>query len=166
MNRSAPVQATSIDPLAPLLAWLWPGAGHLRLGQKRRGWLIMAGVLFLFITGLLIGGFSVVDRTDQRLWFLAQVLNGPIALAADYINHTQIKSLPQSRQLQTTSLSHVNEMGTLFIALGGLMNLVVILDTLHPRRLANPGEEGFIERRSSEVHSGGGGGGGRKPASS
>ena len=148
MNRSAQDNATSIDLLAPVLAWAWPGAGHIRLGQRRRGLLIMAGVLFLFISGLLIGGFSVVDRRDQRLWFLAQALNGPVAFAADYINQTQVKTLPQSRRLETTSLSHVNEMGILFIALGGLMNLVVILDTLHPRRVANPGEDGFVDRRA------------------
>jgi hypothetical protein len=34
-------------------------------------------------------------------------------------------------ELRGTSLGKVNEIGTLYIALAGLMNLVVILDALH-----------------------------------
>ena len=45
------------------------------------------------------------------------------------------------RQLRTTSLGRVNEIGTLYIALAGLMNLVVILDALHaPPAEPNRGE--------------------------
>lgn len=107
----------------------------------------MFGVLFLFVGGLLIGGFDVVDRKDDRLWFLAQVLCGPIAIAADLANQTLLKPLPDNwvdlyeqgdpdvvRRLRHKSLGHVNEMGTLYCALAGLMNLVVILDALQPHQ--------------------------------
>ncbi len=96
----------------------------------------MLGVLFLFVSGVLIGGFDAVDRERDRLWFLAQALCGPVAFGADFINQHHIKQLPDEEQLRTTSLGHVNEMGTLFAALAGLMNLVVILDVIHhePRK--------------------------------
>ena len=125
-------------PFAALLAWIWPGLGHLRLGQRRRGMLIMFGVLFLFLGGVLIGGVDVVDRRHDPLWFMAQALCGPIAFGADLANR-RLLSDPQVR-LQRKSLSHINEFGTLFAALAGLMYLVVILDALHrpaPRRTAD-----------------------------
>ena len=86
----------------------------------------MFGVLFLFLGGVLIGGLDVVDRKDDRLWFLAQVLCGPVAIAADLANQTLLKPMPGNwmdryeegdpavtRRLYRKSLGHVNEMGTL-----------------------------------------------------
>jgi hypothetical protein len=132
-------------PTAAILAWLWPGLGHVHLGERKRGFLVMFGVLFLFLSGVLIGGLDVVDRKDDRLWFLAQVLCGPVAIAADYANQALLKPMPGgwvdrykdgdllvARRLRRKSLGHVNEMGTLYCALAGLMNLVVILDALQP----------------------------------
>ncbi len=121
------------SPLAAFLAWIWPGLGHISLGEKKRGVYIMIGVLFLFFCGVLVGGFDAVDRLSgsDRLWFYAQGLCGPIAFAADFVNQNYVKQLPAPVQLRTEGLGRVNEMGTLFIALAGLMNLIVILDALH-----------------------------------
>lgn len=154
-------------PGAAILAWVWPGLGHFVIGEKKRGQLIMFGVLFLFFTGLLIGGIDAVDRREDRLWFFAQSLCGPIAFAADYVNQRHLKppldieirrlELEETlesdlaseveqdaaerelarlddverRYLDVQGLGRVNDLGTLFIALAGLMNLVVILDALH-----------------------------------
>ncbi len=120
--------------------------GHISLGQRRRGLLVMFGVLFLFLGGVLIGGVDAVDhRRNDRLWFLAQALCGPLALVADYANQTLVKPMPADcvdryerqdpeviTRLGRKGLGHVNEMGTLYSALAGLMNLVAILDALHP----------------------------------
>lgn len=114
-----------------MLAWLWPGLGHISIGQKRRGLLVMFGVLFLVVVGILVGGIDAVDRVEDRLWFYAQGLCGPVVFAIDLLNQNYIKNLPPEKLLQATGLARVNEMGTLFVALAGLMNLVVILDALH-----------------------------------
>jgi len=128
--------------LAAFLAWIWPGLGHISLGEKKRGVYIMIGVLFLFFCGVLVGGFDAVDRLSgsDRLWFYAQGLCGPIAFAADFVKQNYVKQLPAPDQLRTQGLGRVNEMGTLFIAMAGLMNLIVILDALHfiPRRKSAP----------------------------
>ena len=118
--------------------------GHISLGERRRGWLVMLGVLFLFVGGLLIGGLDAVDRKEDRLWFLAQACCGPIAFAADYANQALLKPMPPEwmeryeqgdaeiiTRLHRKGLGRVNEMGTLFAALAGLMNLVAVLDALH-----------------------------------
>jgi len=139
---------TELTPGAAVLAWLWPGAGHMALGERKRGLYIMAGVLLLFVSGLLIGGVNVVDRRDDRLWFIAQVFCGPVTLAADFTNQRFVKAplqreiarqtpqLPDPEHWRSVGLAHVNEIGKLYCALAGLMNLVAILDALHftPRR--------------------------------
>jgi len=136
------------NPTAAVLAWILPGLGHMSLGHRKRGGLIMFGILFLFIGGVLIGGIDCVDRKNDRLWFLAQSVCGPIAFCVDALNQGYIKHLPPEEQLQTVALNKPNEMGTLFCALAGLMNLVVILDALYfapkslppqpERRIARP----------------------------
>lgn len=100
----------------------------------------MAGVLLLIVLGVLVGGLDCVDRREDRLWFLAQALNGPIAFVLDYLNQSVVKSRPPEEQVWTTGISHVNEIGTLYIALAGLMNLAVILDALQftPRQPPRP----------------------------
>lgn len=120
----------AFSPQAAALAWLWPGLGHINLGQKRRGGLIMFGVLFLFLSGILIGGVDSVDRREDHLWFLAQAVCGPVALGADLLNQSYVKKLPTERRYQTVGINKPNEMGTLFTALAGLMNLIVILDAM------------------------------------
>ncbi len=143
-------------PAAALLAWIWPGLGHISLGQRRRGRLIMLGVLFLFGAGLLIGGVDSVDRREDSLWFAAQALCGPVAFAADLANQVLVKKPmptgydpdhPDAGSIRARysrkSLGRVNEMGTLYCALAGLMNLVVILDALYgPPRRDEPPPEG------------------------
>ena len=89
----------------------------------------MAGVLFLFLGGIFIGGVDVVDRRNDKLWFFAQVICGPIAFATDLLNQKFLSS--DEDVIRRKSTSHNNEIGTLFTALAGLMNLVVILDVLH-----------------------------------
>lgn len=130
-TQTHPAHGPVFSPTAAVLAWLWPGLGHMRHGERKRGGLIMFGVLFLFFCGLLVGGFDAVDRRDDRLWFIAQAFCGPIAFGADAVNQNYIKQLPDERRIHTTGLARVNEMGTLIIALAGLMNLVVVLDAMH-----------------------------------
>lgn len=135
-----------------LLAWLWPGGGYFAERRYARGIRAMSGVLFLYLFGLLIGGLDAVDRKHDGIWFYAQALNGPIAFVTDFarsrvssINGQEIQDISWERSpslgerwlaedpevmavVQRQGLSHVNEVGTLFIALGGLMNLVLILE--------------------------------------
>lgn len=147
---------------AAALAWVFPGLGHVVLGQVRRGILAGTGVLILFVGGLLVGGLDAVDRKEDHLWFIGQAGAGPIAFGASFANEALLKSgrhgelLPAptpygmppspdgSRPTVSTSkgLAHANEFGTFFTFLAGLMNFVVILDALQRRR-----EEPDVERR-------------------
>jgi hypothetical protein len=128
-------------PVCALLAWVLPGLGHIARGEKHRGGLIMFGVLFLFLLGILIGGIDSVDRKEDRLWFVAQACCGPLALVVDFANQSLLKTGQVGEIVATQpvpinekkSLGRANEYGTLFSSLAGLMNLVVILDAFHTR---------------------------------
>ena len=54
--------------------------------------------------------------------------NGPVAFVLDYLNQSLLKTSSAETQAKLTSLGHLNAIGTLYIALAGLMNVVVILD--------------------------------------
>lgn len=143
MTRSTHQQHTP-NIFAVVLDWIFPGLGHMCQGQKRRGFLIMFGVLFLVICGVLVGGIDAVDHKQDSLWFIAQVWCGPIVIAIDMLNQTYIAPLPVADRATLVGLSHVNEIGTLFIAMAGLMNFVVMLDALQSKNSSD------LERRIIE----------------
>ena len=128
-DDSIPINFTAI-----VLGWLLPGLGHVSVGQKRRGFLIMGGVLFLVFCGALVGGIDAVDHNKDGLWFIAQVWCGPVVVGIDLFNQTFIAPLPIADKVTLVGLSHANEMGTLFIAMAGLMNFVVLLDVIQAKR--------------------------------
>lgn len=107
----------------------------------------MFGVIFLVFCGVLVGGIDAVDHRNDGLWFIAQVWCGPLVVGVDLMNQAWIASLPISKRATLVGLSHANEIGTLFIAMAGLMNFVVLLDVLHAKKNED------LERRieSSEV---------------
>lgn len=126
---------------AAILAFIWPGLGHRSLGQRRRGNYLCFGVLFLVVLGVLVGGIDVVDHKNDKLWFIAQVCCGPVVVAIDVATQYIIVGSPIEKRATMVGLSHVNEIGTLFVAMAGLMNFVVILDALRAR------PNGDMERR-------------------
>ena len=131
-----------------LLGWILPGLGQIRNGEGRRGRLVMLGVLGLFLTGVLVGGVDCVDRREDGLWFVAQAGAGPVAFLTDAANTMLLKSgkvgemlpmtLPNGAMSQVNSFRSVgvvNDMGTLFTSMAGLINVAAVLEALRgPRR--------------------------------
>ena len=87
-------------------------------------------ILVLFVLGLLIGGMRVVDpptfaqRTTfgaiiDKPWFIGQVLAGPVTL---------ISASVAKGEGYDTSHARVNEIGTLYTAVAGMLNLLAIID--------------------------------------
>lgn len=175
------------QPLAAVLAFAFPGAGHWALGHRDRAVRIAAGVLLLFFTGLFVGGVDAVDRRENGLWFwfYGQMWNGPLVFGVDYLHQTQFKvndggvlrsarpnefrnpltgaaetifpdpttgaptaEYTDPKTLKTTrvsparppkvrSVGKTSELGTLFIAVGGMLNLIAIIDaTFKPKAAA------------------------------
>lgn len=155
-----------LEPVAAVLAIVLPGLGHWYLGEPKRAALIAAGVLGLFFGGMLIGGIDAIDRREDPIWFAGQALVGPLAFGVDYMHQTRFKVIdPETGARRTAhpdetrdpasgraveagpgqgppnikSLGRMNELGTLFATIAGMLNLIVILDAAyHARRLAAP----------------------------
>lgn len=127
-----------LQPVALVLAFLLPGLGHAHLGERRRGVCIGVGVLSLFLGGLLIGGIDAVDRKEDFWWFIAQAGVGPVAVATDRLHQsmkvtdpatgTRRSPNPDENPRYTKSLGKINEIGALYCALAGLLNLIAMLD--------------------------------------
>lgn len=114
-------------PMAGVMALILPGLGHFVLGMPRRGRLVMLGVLGLFVTGLVIGGLDAIDSHQDRWWFYAQALTGPMALLVDAA-HIHLRHQGQIVQ----GLGRMNELGMLSCAMAGFMNLIAALDAMFP----------------------------------
>jgi Family of unknown function (DUF6677) len=112
---------------AGLLGWVVPGLGHLYLGRRGKGLVLMAAILLLFVLGVMM---------DSRLQ-LHLGLEDPLALlfsaaqmgiGAPYV----IARLLGFEAGLVTSPTY--EYGNTFTAVAGLLNILVILDALDTAR--------------------------------
>jgi len=127
-------------PLVALAAWLVPGSGYWLIGQRTRGMVIGITIVALFILGILIAGIRVVEAPDltgqgtfmsrvlQKPWFIGQVLTGPMGIGSAYLCDLAEKST-QFKSIQ--SKSRIAEIGTLYTAVAGMLNLLAIIDSAH-----------------------------------
>jgi hypothetical protein len=110
-----------------------PGSGYWLIGQRGRALTTGITIIVLFILGLLIGGVRVVDvpagvltspvnAVSQKPWFVGQILAGPITLIASSIGREDSYFASHSR---------VNEIGTLYTAVAGMLNLLAIIDAAY-----------------------------------
>jgi len=130
------------SPVAALvLGWVLPGAGHAYAGRWGKG-----ALFFVLITGLLVAGLVIGDGTvllyetpghdtdsptgQVRLWYAAQVCAGGPALALTPVSNY----LATVRPIDWADPLH--EMGTLYTAVAGFLNLLVMMDAY--TRLAYP----------------------------
>jgi TM2 domain-containing membrane protein YozV len=124
-----PAEADGRSPVAALvLGWILPGAGHAYAGRWGKGVLF-----FLCITGLVVAGLVLADGTNvlpERLWYAAQVCAGGPAVALTPVSQYI------ARQGPIDWADPLHEMGTLYTAVAGFLNLLVMMDAY--TRLAYP----------------------------
>jgi hypothetical protein len=156
--RSAAVRAPA--PVVALVGWLVPGAGYLLVGQRARGITIGTTIVLLFMLGLLIAGVRVVEvpgynasgdaimvhSGDQMRWVMAtapiseirnkpwavpQVLSGPISFAAAAASVYAARPDADGKPHGAASHVRVNEIGSLYLSVAGLLNLMAMIDASH-----------------------------------
>jgi len=132
----------TFHPMAGLAAFALPGLGHVALGQTHRGVMILLGILGLFFGGLLIGGVDSIDSREDFWWFVGQAGVGPIAFAVDRVHQTQLKvedsdapggvrsARPDEDPPIRKSLGHMNELGSLYVFLAGMLNAIAVIDAM------------------------------------
>ncbi|MFO0830412.1 MAG: DUF6677 family protein [Phycisphaerales bacterium] len=143
-------------PTALLAACVFPGAGHFVRGERSRAIAVCVGVMGLFLGGMLVGGIDVIDSREDRPWFYAQALVGPVAFGVDWVHQNKLKvddngrlrsAYPDEGRDPATgkpvkggtppksmSVGRVNELGMLMAGLAGMVNLIVILDAGFPSK--------------------------------
>ena len=127
MTPTNPAKSSPIRPLAGALAWLLPGLGHIIIGQRTRGLIIMISLCSLYALGLLIGGIDVIDAKEDQYWFAGQALFSPITFGIQTLRESLDVGVDYHK-----SIGRTNEIGTLYCAMAGLLNLLVILNALIP----------------------------------
>lgn len=137
-----------------MLAWLWPGAGHLYQGRYGKAVLFMACILVTYFWGLAMGDGHVVyasfRKQDMRYEYLLQMhvgLPALPALAQNFIvkgggdplfggTMAPPKIFPDRNHESTHDqkadwhgkLGFFFELGTLFTMVAGLLNLLAVFD--------------------------------------
>jgi len=126
--------SSSVPPaIVAFATWVVPGSGYWLIGQRGRALTVGITIMILFILGLLIGGVRVVDvppgvlsspvnAVSQKPWFVGQILAGPITLISSSIGKGTEYYVSHAR---------LNEIGTLYTAVAGMLNLLAIIDAAY-----------------------------------
>ncbi len=126
-----------------LAAWALPGAGHFIAGERTRGVILFIVISSLWLSGLLVGGVTVIDHQENTAWFAAQSLVGPSIVADVFFQRLRSSNppaLPGQSPAYEPSFGRVNELGILFAGLAGLLNTLAIIDMLYHDPNRRPSE--------------------------
>ncbi len=123
MAQTRPMEQVRPGAVVPacLLAWLLPGAGHLYLGRTGKGLVFLGAIGALFLFGVAMDArlalYFGMDDILQSLFSLAQMAMGVPYFLAKTLGYDAGR---------VTSATY--EYGNTFTAVGGLLNILVILD--------------------------------------
>jgi len=163
-----PLEIDLRDPhVAALLAWLWPGAGHLYQRRYMKAGLFMVCILSTYFFGLALGEGKVVyaawNAADRRWQYPLQLgvglpaapaivqslvvrrtgqpmlsaLGAPMAPPQRIENGLPVNLLPEWHK----TLNMRFELGTLYTMIAGLLNILAIWDAYGGPVIGEPGKE-------------------------
>jgi hypothetical protein len=163
MTYSASSEEPAIPPPVPIVAlagWCVPGLGYLLIGERARALFSGVSIVLIFLLGILIAGVRCVDvpgysevGTLRRMpsgdpavraapfrslvdkpWYIPQILAGPMTIGASIWSVNISADYPKAT-------ARLWDIGTLYTAVAGMLNLLVIIDAAHRAariREANP----------------------------
>jgi len=118
------------SPFLPVfLAWLVPGAGHLKIGKLWPGVFTFAAILPLYVGGMALAGFENVSWERYPVYFWAiHVFGGALTGAAAWLTRgaTILERMPDK------------DVGVLFTAVACLLNVIAISDVWSRCRRGDP----------------------------
>ena len=104
-----------------LASWAVPGAGHLWLGRRLKGFILLVALPLMFVLGLAIHGRLFPFELSEPLVGLAAVADVGIGLT--YFAATALGYGAGDVRAVTY------EYGNAFLIVAGLLNLLVVIDT-------------------------------------
>ena len=136
---NSPPSTSGLSPVAALvLAWAIPGAGHAYGGSWGKAALFFGCIVGLLVAGMIIGGGTVIIHRDTQghieLWWLAQMGAGGPTVAL-----TPVSEYLAARAGAGIYANRLREVGTLYAAVAGFLNVLVMMDAYI--RLAHPRDE-------------------------
>lgn len=129
----APVDAVERStPLAAVLAWLVPGAGHWYLGYRDRAVVFFVVITVTFWGGVALGGVrSTVNAGENRPWLAAQLCAGPQTFAALMWGKSLPRPSASAPSYDRYEASYpASDISVVYAGIAGLLNLLVIIDAL------------------------------------
>jgi hypothetical protein len=125
-EAQAPAVAVPFTPmaaLAPAIAWIIPGAGHLMQKRWIRGLLVLFCVAVMFALGVAMEGKIYKPNTGDLLDILGFI--GDLGSGALYI-------LGRIFEWGTLNITTANaDYGTKYIVVAGLLNIMAAVDAYH-----------------------------------
>ncbi|MCB9916235.1 MAG: hypothetical protein H6828_13990 [Planctomycetes bacterium] len=125
---------------AALLTWLLPGAGHLYQGRKLRGALVFVTIVGLVALGTVLAEGSNLSRERHYYYWGGQFLAGLPGLVMELVHgHAPLAK-------------HVvyGEAGLVLASVGGLLNILAMLDVYRWGELVWPG---WVAQKEAERES-------------
>ncbi len=138
-------------PLVAALGWLVPGLGYWVIGKRSHALIAGVSIIVLFLLGLLISGVRcvdvpgydangnvihlkgsskpiIVDSTFKAIldkpWYIPQILAGPLTIGSSVWSVSVSGTYPKAT-------ARMFDIGTLYTAIAGMLNLLVIIDSAH-----------------------------------
>jgi len=122
-SKAALSGSQSMSVIAPAIAWLIPGAGHLVQKRWIRGLLIMTSITTMFILGLMMQGRVYRPNGGDILDILGFV--GDVGAGGLYIV-TRVQDWGYGAIAHATA-----DYGTKFLIVAGLLNFICAADAYH-----------------------------------
>lgn len=132
LQMNWPREIAGRPAVAALLAWVFPGLGHVYAGSRPTGLMIAASMLLLYCLGLYWSDFTAVDRSQYYWWWAAQSgMGGPSLLLGPILG-------PRSAG---HDIQHL-DLGITLLSVTGLLNYVIMTDayTVAESRALDPSQ--------------------------
>ena len=134
-STRAAVQDPSRAPIAGFLGLVFPGLGHLYLGDRIRGIIFAVVISVTFWGGVAIGGVrTTVDLQERKAWFLAQLCAGTHVLAVLAVQRIDPPEGWRDPDPEDDGWPRAfwpaEDIAVVYTGVAGLLNLLVILDVL------------------------------------
>ena len=114
-------------PVVGLLTWLVPGLGHIYLGHRGRGLILMIALAVTFWGGIAIGGVKeTIDPQKHNLWFTAQICGGGHTLVAYALHRHVTADGPPADPGHWLGI----DIALHYTGVAGLLNLLIIFDAI------------------------------------
>lgn len=127
-SRRSDTQSTTAGRSTPivLLAWLIPGAGHVLVGEARRGLVFFLTLSVMFAVGIAFGGRLFPFQVSEWLVLLAGLAQWGLGLPR------LMAGLAGVGAGDVVAMTY--EYGNTFLIASGLLNTLVVLDAFDRAR--------------------------------